>query len=77
MEGADAQLRWVLELVLGSCMLPAAGSEGIEPALTFKPRAVVNKELLGRDSFLALLRFLSPLMREDSRFGIVTSVVLS
>lgn len=74
MEGAGVQLRWVLELVPGSCVLPAAGSEGIEPVLTFKLRAVVNKEALGRVFFVALLRFLSALMRYDSRLGIVTSV---
>lgn len=74
MEGAGVQLRWVLELVPGSCVLPAAGSEGIEPELTFKLRAVANKEPLGRVSFVALLRFLSALMRYDSRLGIVTSV---
>lgn len=75
MEGAGVQLGWVLELVLGSCELPAAGSEGIEPELIFKLRAVVNKEPLGRGSFFALLRFLSALMRYDSRLGIVKSAV--
>lgn len=75
MEGAGVQLRWVLELVPGSCVLPAAGSEGTEPALTLKLRAVVNKEPLGRVCFFALLRFLSALMRYDSLLGIVTSVV--
>lgn len=44
LEGAGAQLRWVPEPVLGSEVLPETGREGIEPALTFRPRAVVNKE---------------------------------
>lgn len=76
MEGAGVQPRRVLEPV-GSRVLPAAGSEGIEAELTFKLKAVVNKEPVGRLSFFALLRFLSPLMRDDSRLGIVTSGVLS
>lgn len=75
MEGSGPQLKWVLDLVLESRVLPAAGSEGMEPELTFKPRAVVNKEPLGRGSFFALLRFLSPLVWYDSRLGIVTSVL--
>lgn len=77
MEGAGVQLRRVLEPVGWSRVLPATGSEGIEAELTFKLKAVVNKEPLGRLSFFALLRFLSPLMRDDSRLGIVTSGVLS
>lgn len=44
LEGAGARLRWVPEPALGSDTLPEAGREGIEPALTFKPRAAVNKD---------------------------------
>lgn len=40
--GAGALLRKVLE-PLGSGVLPETGREGIEPALTFKPRAAVNR----------------------------------
>lgn len=40
--GAGARLRWFP--ALGSEVLPETGRDGIEPALTFKPRAAVNKE---------------------------------
>lgn len=74
LEGAGVQLRRVLELVPGSCVPPAAGSEGMEPELTLKLKAVVNTEPVAPLSLLALLRFLSALMWNDSRLGIVTSV---
>lgn len=38
LEGAGARLRRAPEALMGS------GREGIEPALTFRPRAAVNKE---------------------------------
>ncbi len=42
--GAGTRFRWVPEPALGSDGLLEIGREGIEPALTFKPRAAVNKE---------------------------------
>lgn len=44
LEEVGAQLRRVPEPGLGSGVLPETGREGIEPALTFKPRAAVNNE---------------------------------
>lgn len=45
LEGAGARLRLVPDpALLGSEVLLETGSEGIEPPLTFKPRAAVNKE---------------------------------
>lgn len=38
------RMRWAPELAAWSDELPEEGREGIEPALTFKPRAAVNKE---------------------------------
>lgn len=44
LEGVGARLRKIPDPALGSELLPETGREGIEPALTFKPRAAVNKE---------------------------------
>lgn len=78
LEGAGARLSRAPEPVLGSDVIPETGREGIEPALTFKPRAAVNKEPFGVVSFSARLRdcFLPLLMMCDSRLGIVGSAVL-
>lgn len=70
--GAGARLRG------SEALPPETGREGIEPALTFKLRAALNKEPFRPISFSARLRdcFLALLTTYDSRLGIVGFVVL-
>lgn len=76
LEGAGWWPRYIPDPVPGSEALPDTGREGIEPALTFKPRAAVNKEPFWLVSFPPRLRccFLPLLTTYDSRLGIAGPV---